>query len=306
MRRKFSRHGDRLMQLALTGATGFVGRHVIRLAVRRGYEVVAFTRDPSRAVHDCIETRKFSADAPPDLSGCEAVIHLAGENVAGIWTRGKMQRIRDSRILGTRRIAEAIRASSHPPGVLVSASATGFYADSGEAELTEESPPGKDFLADTCRAWEAEALAAEPICRTVCARIGLVLGKGGGALRAMLPFFRLGLGARIGGGRQWMPWIHAEDLASLLLFAAENLDVRGALNATAPWPVRNSEFTAALARIVRRPAFLAVPAFVLRPVLREFSRELLGSKRVLPAVATAHGFGFRFPELAPALADIVA
>jgi len=280
------------MQLALTGATGFVGRHVIRLAVRRGYEVVAFTRDPSRAVHDCIETRKFFTDAPPDLSGCEAVIHLAGENVAGIWTRGKMQRIRDSRILGTRRLAEAIRASSHPPDVLVSASAAGIYADGGESEITEDSPHGAGFLADTCRAWEAEALAAEPICRTVCARIGLVLGKGGGALRAMLPFFRLGLGARIGGGRQWMPWIHAEDLASLLLFAVENLDVRGALNATAPWPVRNSEFTAALARIVRRP--------------REFSRELLGSKRVLPAVATAHGFGFRFPELAPALAGIVA
>ena len=289
------------MQLALTGATGFVGRHVIRLAVRRGYEVVAFTRDPSRAVHDCIETRKFFTDAPPDLSGCEAVIHLAGENVAGIWTRGKMHRI-----LGTRRIAEAIRASSHPPDVLVSASAAGIYADGGESEITEDTPHGAGFLADTCRAWEAEALAAEPICRAVCARIGLVLGKGGGALRVMLPFFRLGLGARIGGGRQWMPWIHAEDLASLLLFAVENLDVRCALNATAPWPVRNSEFTAALARIVRRPAFLAVPAFVLRPVLREFSRELLGSKRVLPAVATAHGFGFRFPELASALADIVA
>jgi hypothetical protein len=294
------------MQLALTGATGFVGRHVVRLAVRRGYEVVAFTRDPSRPVRDCIETRKFSTEAAPDLSGCEAVIHLAGENVAGIWTRGKKQRIRDSRILGTRRIVEAIRASSHPPDVLVSASATGIFADGGETEITEDSPCGTGFLADTCRAWESEAMAADPACRTVRTRIGLVLGKGGGALRAMLPFFRLGLGARIGGGRQWVPWIHAEDLASLLLFAVENLDVRGALNATAPWPVRNSEFTAALARGVRRPAFLAMPAFVLRLVLREFSRELLDSKRVLPAVATAHGFGFRFPEIAPAVADSVA
>ena len=294
------------MQLALTGATGFVGRHVIRLAVRRGYEVVAFTREPSRPVHDCIETRKYSTEVAPDLSGCEAVIHLAGENVAGIWTRGKMQRIRDSRILGTRRIAEAIRALSQPPDVLVSASATGFYADSGDEEITEDSPHGTGFLAETCRSWEAEALAADPVCRTVRARIGLVLGKGGGALRAMLPLFRIGLGARLGGGRQWLPWIHAEDLASLLLFAVENLDVRGALNATAPWPVRNAEFTAALARSVRRPAFLAVPAFVLRLMLREFSRELLASKRVLPAGATAHGFGFRFPELAPALADAVA
>jgi uncharacterized protein (TIGR01777 family) len=294
------------MQLALTGATGFVGRHVIRLAVRRGYEVVAFTRDPSRPVHDCIGTRKFTTGEPPDLTGCSAVIHLAGEKVAGLWTRGKMQRIRDSRILGTRRIAEAIRASSHPPDVLVSASAIGFYGDSGETELTEDSPPGAGFLAETCRAWEAEALAAEPICRVVRTRIGLVLGKGGGALRMMLPPFRLCLGARIGSGRQWLSWIHVEDLARLLLFAVENLDVRGALNATAPWPVRNAEYTAALARSLHRPALLAVPAFALRLLLGEFSRELLDSKRVLPAAATAEGFGFQFPQIAPALADIVA
>ena len=294
------------MQLALTGATGFVGRHVIRLAVRRGYEVVAFTRDPSRPVHDCIGTRKFTTAAPPDLTGCSAVIHLAGENVAGLWTRGKMRRIRDSRVLGTRRIAEAIRASSHPPDVFVSASAIGIYGDRGDAEITEDSPPGTGFLAETCRAWETEALAAEPICRTVRARIGLVLGKRGGALRMMLPFFRLGLGAKLGSGRQWLSWIHVEDLATLLLFAVENLDVRGALNATAPWPVRNVEFTAALARSLHRPAFLTVPAFALRLLLREFSRELLDSKRVLPAAAAAQGFGFRFPQLAPALADVVA
>ena len=294
------------MQLGLTGATGFVGRHVIRLAVRRGYEVVAFTRDPSRPVHGCIETRKFTPGEPPDISGCRAVMHLAGENVAGIWTRGKMRRIRDSRILGTRQIAAAIRASSHPPDVLVSASAIGFYGDNGEAELTEASQPGTGFLAETCRAWEAEALAAEPLCRVVRPRIGLVMGKGGGALRMMLPIFRLGLGARLGSGRQWLSWIHAEDLASLLFFAVENLDVRGPLNATAPWPVRNSEFTAALARSLHRPAFLAAPAFLLRLLLREFSRELLDSKRVLPGTATAQGFGFRFPEIAPALTDIVA
>ena len=294
------------MQLALTGATGFVGRHVIRLAVRRGYEVVAFTREPSQPVHDCIETRKFTTGEPPDLRGCNAVIHLAGENVAGLWTRGKMRRIRDSRILGTRRIAEAIRTAAQPPDVFVSASAIGFYGDSGEAEITENSPHGAGFLADTCRAWEAEALAAEPICRTVRTRIGLVMGKGGGALRMMLPIFRLGLGARLGSGRQWLSWIHVEDLARLLLFAVENLDVRGALNATAPWPVRNAEFTAALARSLRRPAFLAVPAFALRLLLREFSRELLDSKRVLPAAATAQGFGFHFSQIAPALADIVA
>jgi hypothetical protein len=293
------------MQLALTGATGFVGRHVIRLAVRRGYEVVAFSRDLSQPVRDCIETRKFSTDTPPDFSGCNAVIHLAGENIAGLWTRAKMRRIRDSRVLGTRRVAEAVCNAAHPPEVLVSASAVGIYADGGDAELTEDSPHGTGFLADVCRVWEAGALAAESHCRVVRGRFGVVLGKGGGALRMMLPIFRLGLGARLGSGRQWFSWIHAEDLASLLLFAVENLDVRGALNATSPWPVRNAEFTRTLARTLHRPAFLVAPAFALRLLLREASRELLASKRVLPAAATAHGFGFRFPELAAALADIV-
>ena len=294
------------MQLGLTGATGFVGRHLIRLAVRRGYEVIAFTRDPSRVVGDCIETRHFTTDEPPDLRGCEAVIHLAGENVAGLWTRGKMRRIRESRILGTRRIVEAMRTLPEPPTVFVCASAIGIYGDSGDAELTEQSPAGSGFLADTCRAWEAEAIAAESLCRVVRTRIGIVLGKRGGALRMMLPAFRLGLGARLGSGQQWMSWIHAEDLASLLLFAVENLDLRGALNATAPWPVRNAEFTRTLARALHRPAFLAVPAFALRLLLRDFSRELLDSKRVLPAIATEHRFGFQFSEIDSALRDSVA
>lgn len=294
------------MQLALTGANGFVGRHVIRLAVRRGYEVVAFTRDPSRMVGDCIETRAFTTAEPPDLRGCHAVIHLAGENVAGLWTWAKMQRISESRVLGTRRIVEAMRALPEPPAAFVCASAIGIYGDSGDDDITEQSPAGTGFLAETCSAWETEAIAAEPLCRVVRMRIGVVLGKRGGALRMMLPAFRLGLGARLGHGRQWFSWIHAEDLATLLLFAVENLDIRGPMNATAPWPVRNSEFTRTLARALHRPSFLAVPALALRLLLRDFSHELLDSKRVLPAVATEHRFGFHFPELDPALRDIVA
>ena len=294
------------MQLALTGASGFVGRHVVRLAVRRGYEVIAFTRDPARTVGDCIETRRFSVNETPDLSGCQAVVHLAGENVAGLWTAAKMKRIIDSRTAGTRRIVEAMRALPEPPSAFVCASAIGIYGDSGDAELTEKSPTGAGFLADTCSAWEAEALAAETICRTIRMRIGVVLGKGGGALRMMLPAFRLGLGARLGNGRQWFSWIHVEDLAKLLLFAIENLDIRGPMNATAPWPVRNSDFTRTLASALHRPSFLSVPAFALRLALRDFSHELLDSKRVLPGLATAHSFGFQFPELAPALRDITA
>lgn len=293
------------MQLALTGASGFVGRHVIRLAVRRGYEVVALTRDPSRPIDGCVETRRFSPDEPPDLRGCGAVIHLAGESVVGLWTKRKMQRIRDSRVLGTRMLVQAIRAMPEPPSVLVSASAIGFYGDCGETDLTEQSPGGTGFLPETCRAWESEASAAEPSCRVVRTRIGIVLGKSGGALRTMLPPFRLGLGGPLGNGRQWFSWIHADDLASLLLFAVENLDMRGAVNATAPWPVRNADFTRTLAHTLHRPAFLRVPAFVLRLLLGRFSIELLASRRVLPAEATDHGFGFHFSEIEPALRDSV-
>ena len=290
------------MLLGITGASGFIGRRVIDIALGRGHEVVAFTRSPERAIPGC-EMRAFSLDTPPDLRGCDAVIHLAGESVAGLWTAAKKRRIRESRVMGTRRIVEAIGRMDSPPEVLVCGSAVGFYPDSGEAELTETSASGSGFLAETVRAWEAEAMKAERT-RVVLLRTGLVLGKGGGALGAMTPIFKAGLGGQIADGRQWMPWIHLEDEARLILFAVENLDIHGALNATAPWPVRNAEFTHALARTFRRPALFRVPALALR-VLGEFSHELLDSKRVLPAVATEHGFGFQFPELEPALKNLL-
>ena len=185
------------MQIALTGATGFLGREVIRAATRRGHEVVAFSRDARRVVHDTIATRAFSLDAPPDFSGCEAIIHLAGESVAGWWSAAKVRRIRESRVLGTRRVVEAIRQSHNAPEVLVSASATGFYGDAGEAELTESSPPGSGFLAETCAAWESEACAAEAVCRVVRTRFGLILGRDGGALPPMAKLFRCFLGGKI-------------------------------------------------------------------------------------------------------------
>lgn len=293
------------MTLGLTGATGFVGRHVIQAAVRRGYEVVAFTRDPSRVVHDCVEVRAFRLDATPDLRGCDAIIHLAGENIAGLWTLQKKQRIRDSRILGTRHLVETIVRMDQPPEVLVSASAIGYYGESGDTELTEQAPGGSGFLSKTCVDWEKEALAAQTACRVVNPRIGLVLGPGGGPLKMMAALFRLGLGGPLGSGKQWMSWIHVRDLATLLLFAVENLEMRGAINATSPWPVRNADFTRALAHTLRRPAFLRVPGFFLRAVLGEFSAELLDSKRVLPAVALEQKFLFILPELEPALRDIL-
>ncbi len=289
------------MQIAITGATGFVGQQLIRAAVLRGHEIVAFTRDPSREVEECIETRRFSLAEPPDLSGCEAVVHLAGESILGLWTGAKMRRIRESRTLGTQRIVEAIAALAEPPEVFVCASAIGYYGDRGEEQLTELSPPGTGFLAETCVAWENAAQRAESHCRVVRARSGLVLGMGGGALPMLRRLFRLALGAQLGHGRQWMSWIHTLDLARLLLFAVEDLDVRGPLNATAPWPVRNADFTRALALSLHRPALLRVPAFALRLLLRGFADELLHSKRVLPAAAIEHGFGFRCGKIAEGL-----
>ena len=290
------------MLLGITGATGFIGRRVIDLALGRGHEVAAFTRSPQRAIPGC-EMRAFSLEAVPDLQGCDAVIHLAGEPVAGLWTASKKRRIVESRVLGTRRVVEAIGRMDSPPEVFVCGSAVGIYPDAGDAELTETSGSGDAFLAQTVKAWEAEAMKAERT-RVVRLRTGLVLGKGGGALRVMTPIFRAGLGGQIADGRQWMPWIHLEDEARLILFAVENLDVRGALNATAPWPARNADFTRALAKTLRRPALFRVPAFALR-LLGDFSHELLDSKRVLPAVAVEHGFGFQFPELEPALKNLL-
>ncbi|MGV3533989.1 MAG: TIGR01777 family oxidoreductase [Chthoniobacteraceae bacterium] len=291
------------MNIGITGATGLIGKRLVDRALQRGHEVIAFSRSPERQIPGC-EMRPFSVDAVPDVSGCDAFVHLAGESVVGLWTPEKKRRIVHSRVEGTRRVAEAILGSAHPPEVLVSASAVGFYADSGDSEITEAAPPGRGFLADTVQAWEEEAAKAAGRTRVVLLRTGIVLAREGGALGTMLPIFKAGLGGTIGTGVQWMPWIHLEDVSGLILFAVENLDLRGPMNATGPWPVRNADFTQAVASAVNRPAFFRVPAAALR-LLGEFSHELLDSKRVLPAAATEHGYPFRFPELAPALKDLL-
>ena len=291
------------MFIGVTGATGFIATKIIDLALRRGHEIVAFTRDPRRTIPGC-EMREFSLARPPDIGGCEALIHLAGESVVGIWTAAKKRRIAESRVLGTRRVVEAINAARAKPEMLLSGSAMGFYGDRGEGELSETSPGGTGFLAETTQAWEAEAHRVEGV-RLVTLRTSLVLGKHGGALAPMAALFKLGLGGPLGDGGQWMSWIHLDDIAQLALFAVENLDVRGPLNGSAPWPARNADFTRALARTLRRPAFLRVPAFALRAALGDFSHELLDSKRVLPVAALDHGFGFQFPELAPALKNLL-
>lgn len=296
------------MLIGVTGATGFIGSRVLALARERGHAVIGYSRKAGRSIDGTIETREYSDHRPINVDGCDAIIHLAGESVMGIWTGAKRRRIRDSRVLGTRNLVESILRNPQPPRprVLVSSSGIAIYGNTGDTPADEDSPPGSGFLAGVAREWEAEALRArEAGTRVVLLRTSMVLGRGGGALGAMLPFFRTGLGARISSGQQWMSWIHLDDEAALALFAAENAEVEGALNATAPEPVRNAVFTRELAAALHRPAFLAAPGFVLRAVTGEFSHELLDSKRILPKRAETHGFRFRFPKVHAALADLV-
>lgn len=293
------------MNVGITGAGGFIGRRVAELAQEGGHRVVAFSRDASRTFPFCEETRAFTPDQSVDISGCDALIHLAGENVFGLWTGEKKRRILESRKLGTRRLVDAILAEANPPLVLVSASAVGFYGDTGENETDEYAPAGEGFLAEVAQVWEEEAMrAVEKGLRVVLVRTGIVLGKGGGALKYLRRPFSAGLGGKIGPGRQWMSWIHLDDVAALMLFAATNETVAGPLNAVAPDPIRNVDFTDTLSATLRKPARLTVPAFLLRFALGGFSHELLDSKRVVPVRARAAGFHHHFPSLTGALADV--
>lgn len=294
------------LKIGITGATGFIGRRIAELAAERGHEVIAFSRSAPSIRSSDARLRPFRLDEPIDLSGCDALIHLAGESVFGLWTEEKKRRIRGSRTRGTRHLVDAILASERPPPVLVSGSAIGFYGDTGETIVDEDSPPGTGFLAEVTQAWEAEALRAQDRgVRVVLLRTSVVLGKQGGALEKMVPIFRRGLGGRLGSGRQWMSWIHIDDIAELAFFAVENERVAGPLNGCAPEPVRNNAFTKSLARALHRPALFPAPKFVLKSLLGEFSHELLDSKRIVPARTLACGFAHRFSNLDDALASVV-
>ena len=282
------------MRIAVTGATGFVGRRLCEVAQARGHTVVPLGRS---------EGRRWSPETEPaPLADVDAVVHLAGEPVAeGRWTKAKKARIRDSRVLGTRQVVAGLAGS--PAKVLVSASAIGLYGNRGDEELTEASAPGDDFLARTCLEWEAEARKA-PV-RTALLRIGIVLGPGGGALGKMLTPFKLGVGGRLGDGRQWMSWVHRDDLVGLILHAVETDGVDGPLLATAPNPVRNAEFTKALGRALGRWTILPMPRWQVRLIFGEVADVLCGSQRCRPERTLASGYAFRFPDLDAALQEIL-
>ena len=294
------------MNIGITGVTGFIGRRIAELALARGHSVTGFSRNPSHLIPGCTRMRAFRLDEKPDLSDCDALIHLAGESVFGLWTREKKCRIRESRQLGTRLLVEAIRTSEKPPRVLVSGSAIGFYGNTGETIADEDSLVGEGFLAETTRLWEREAERARSVMtRVVLLRTGFVLGKNGGALRVMSAVFRAGLGGKIGSGHQWMSWIHLDDIAALALFVVENERVDGPVNAVSPDPIRNVCFTRALASAVHRPTIFTVPGFLIKNVLGEFSRELLDSKRIVPTRAQAAGFQPQFTKIDNVFLDLL-
>ena len=298
------------MQAVVTGATGLIGQALIR---QIGSPVTVLSRDDGRAQR-LLRGAKFHRWAPEGgpapveaLRGADVVFNLAGEPAAeGRWTAEKKRRIRDSRVVGTRHLVEGLAALDERPRVLVSASAVGYYGDRGDEWLDEHSSPGRGFLADVCIDWEREAMAAERLgIRVVCVRIGLVMSTVGGALARMLPPFRLGAGGRLGNGRQWMPWIHIDDLVGILLHAGRSEALRGPVNGVAPAPVTNAAFTLALARAVRRPAVLPMPAFALNVAFGEMSGMLMASQRVMPTAAQRSGYTFSHPDLDEALASLL-
>lgn len=311
------------MRVTVTGATGLIGPRVVRALRARGDELTVLTRDPDRARGRLEQPTRppVSTDGPPSplqavrwdplrepapsaaLGGRDAVVHLAGENVAQRWTDSAKRAIRESRITGTKHLVQGMGAlAGERPRTLVNASAIGYYGARGDEPIDEEAPAGDDFLARTCSAWEAEARAAERDgTRVVRVRTGVVLDADGGALGKMLTPFRLGVGGPLAGGRHYVSWIHADDLVGIVLAALDGEQWRGAVNATAPEPQRNRDFSKAVGRALHRPALLPVPGTALRLLYGEMAQIVTTGARVLPARALVLGYEFRYPQLDSAL-----
>jgi len=280
------------MNCGITGMSGLIGSALARSLQADGHQAIQLPRTVSD---------------PASLEGLHAVVNLAGAPIAGQrWTTSRKNLIRDSRVVGTRQLADALGRCAKPPAVLISGSAIGYYGDRGDQELDETSQPGVGFLPEVATAWEKEAqVVTKPGTRVVLLRTGIVLAREGGALPEMAKPFRAFAGGPIGDGSQWMSWIHLVDQVRVIRFAIDSPAIVGPLNSTAPNPVRNEEFARELGKALRRPSLIKAPAFALRAVFGEMAEELLlGGQRVLPRRLTAAGFQFRFPTLEPALADV--
>ena len=298
------------MRAVITGATGFIGK---RLAEFIDQPVVlsrsaAGARDKLGSRVEAHAWDLMSQPAPTAaLEGADVVFHLAGDPIAeGRWTAAKKQRIRESRSVGTANLVKGLEACSRRPPVLISMSAIGYYGDRGDEVLDEDKGPGNDFLADVCATWEREASAAERLgVRWASPRTGIVLGPDGGALKKMLLPFKLGAGGRLGDGKQWMSWVHLDDVVGMMLHAATHDGVRGAFNAVGPQPVTNAEFTRTLGRVLRRPTIFPVPAFALKVIFGELSAALLGSQRCVPKKIQGAGYEHLYATLEAALRAVI-
>ena len=294
------------MRVAITGSSGLIGTALADALRRDGQEVIRLVRRPPRQPGE-VRWNPGAADGgvdPAAFDGVDAVVHLSGAPVAGgLWTQARKRELRASRIDSTRSLVAALAKAPSPPSALLSGSAVGWYGDTGTREVDEYAPAGTGFLADLVSDWEAAALPARQAgLRVVNLRSGIVLSRRGGMLGPLLPLFRLGLGARIGPGTQFISWISVTDHVAAVRYLIDQPAIDGPVNLTAPEPVTNAQFTADLARTLNRPARLRIPAPVLRAGLGEASGELLGSQRVLPRRLLAAGFAFRYPEIAGALA----
>ncbi|MEM9015669.1 MAG: TIGR01777 family oxidoreductase [Verrucomicrobiota bacterium] len=294
------------MKIGITGASGFIGRAIVEEAKERGLFVVGFTRSEGRELETCDETRSLADLGNLDLTGLDAILNLAGEPIVGLWTKDKKRRIRESRLDLTEALVETMGqiSRSRRPEVLVSASAIGFYGDRGDDWLDEEADVGFDFLSQVCRDWETMASGASRLgVRVVTPRIGLVFGQGG-FLKRLRPIFRAGLAGRLGSGNQWMSWIHLRDLARVFVDCATNSSIRGRVNAVAPNPATNREFTSAYATSLGRKAIFPVPSFALRRIPGGMSSLFLASQRVDPVVMKAFDFQWEHADLGETLALI--
>jgi uncharacterized protein len=292
-------------RILVSGVSGPIGKALLPKLRKRG-RIVRLVRGTVTG-NDQISWNPAQALPPQQVEGFDIVIHLAGETIVGRWNAAKKARIRDTRVQGTKTLVESLTKTAHPPRVFICASAIGYYGDRGDELLREESAPGSDFLAQVCREWEtATQPATNAGIRTVNTRFGVILSRDGGALPKMLPPFRMGVGGRIGTGRQWMSWIHIADVVGAIEHALDNPSVSGAVNVVGPNPAMNAEFTRTLARALHRPAIFPMPSFAARLAFGEMGDALLlASQRVEAAKLTANGYRFQFEDLSAALAALL-
>ncbi len=305
------------MKVAITGATGFVGSRLVEKLHARGHQILVFTRNKNKAkkvfpnsAFPNLETIEYnpkeSGDWQQAISGCDAVINLAGEPISERWTPQHKREIMESRQLGTRKIVEAIKQAESKPKVLINSSAIGYYGTSETTTFDESSASGNDFLAQVCQQWETEAeQVKEAGVRLVIIRTGIVLGNGG-ALGKMIGPFKMFAGGPIGSGRQWFSWIHRDDLVNLIITALERSDLEGVYNGTAPNPVKMAQFCQTLGEVMHRPSWLPVPEFALELLLGDGAKVVLEGQQVLPKKTLATGFQYQYPTLKPALTEILA